>query len=102
MGEEEDDIHRDNEGFIDDDDVQEEDDEYLERHKKRKKYKYDLKDKRNFYVKFAVSMALLLGYFLAHFLIGNYLQNAFKATLVELECTSLLVPKITYANNVFG
>lgn len=66
-------MHRDNEGFVDEDEGLDEDEEYLERRKKRKKYKYDLKNKRNFYVKFAISMILLLAYFLAHFLIGIYL-----------------------------
>ncbi|CAD8070227.1 unnamed protein product [Paramecium primaurelia] len=100
VGEEDDELHRDNEGFMDDDEVQDEDEEYLERHKKRKKYRYDLKNKRNFYLKFAISMVMLLGYFLTHFLIGDYLQNAFSSLIDEIEATSQLVPNITFSNNV--
>jgi len=43
------------------------------RRKKRKKYKYDSKDKRNFYIKFIISMGLLIGYFIAHYLVGSNL-----------------------------
>lgn len=43
------------------------------RRKKRKKYKYDSKDKRNFYIKFIISMCLLIGYFIAHYLVGSNL-----------------------------
>lgn len=43
------------------------------RRKKRKKYKYDSKDKRNFYIKFMISMALLISYFIAHYLVASNL-----------------------------
>ena len=41
------------------------------RRKKRKKFKYESKDKRNFYIKFFVSMILLESYFIAHYFVSE-------------------------------
>ncbi|CAD8111372.1 unnamed protein product [Paramecium sonneborni] len=71
------------------------------RRKKRKKYKYDSKDKRNFYIKFIISMGLLIAYFIAHYLIGANLQSSMQQLIQEMNATSLAVPSITFANNVF-
>jgi hypothetical protein len=41
------------------------------RRKKRKKFKYESKDKRNFYIKFLFSMIVLEAYFIAHYFVSN-------------------------------
>ncbi|CAD8192732.1 unnamed protein product [Paramecium pentaurelia] len=71
------------------------------RRKKRKKYKYDSKDKRNFYIKFIISIGLLIAYFIAHYLIGTNLQSSMQQLIQEMNATSMAVPSITFANNVF-
>ncbi|CAD8089669.1 unnamed protein product [Paramecium primaurelia] len=71
------------------------------RRKKRKKYKYDSKDKRNFYIKFIISIGLLIAYFIAHYLIGANLQGSMQQLIQEMNATSMAVPSITFANNVF-
>ncbi|CAD8104910.1 unnamed protein product [Paramecium sonneborni] len=71
------------------------------RRKKRKKYKYDSKDKRNFYIKFIISIGLLIAYFIAHYLIGANLQTSMQELIQEMNATAMAVPSITFANNVF-
>ena len=44
--------------------------EDMGRRKKRKKFKYESKDKRNFYIKFLISMMILEAYFIAHYFVS--------------------------------
>jgi hypothetical protein len=44
--------------------------EDMGRRKKRKKFKYESKDKRNFYIKFFISMVILEAYFIAHYFVA--------------------------------
>ena len=39
--------------------------------KKRKKFKYESKDKQNFYYRFTISMFVLQSYFVAHYFVSD-------------------------------
>jgi len=55
--------------------------EDMGRRKKRKKFKYESKDKRNFYIKFFISMVILEAYFIAHYFVAQGMQTS-MSTLV--------------------
>jgi hypothetical protein len=74
--------------------------EDMGRRKKRKKFKYESKDKRNFYIKFLISMMILEAYFIAHYFVSQTMQTSLSALIQEMNATCLISPYITFANNV--
>jgi hypothetical protein len=68
--------------------------------KKRKKFKYESKDKRNFYIKFILSMLILESYFIAHYFVSDSMEQSLTILIQEMNSTCRADPYLTFANNV--
>ncbi|EGR30970.1 hypothetical protein IMG5_119850 [Ichthyophthirius multifiliis] len=81
--------------------IQEEEDsvEGISRKRKKRKFKWESIDKRNFIIKFLLSLILLEGYFIATYFVSTSLQNSLASIVSEMNSTCQSESYYTFANN---
>ncbi|KAL4426928.1 hypothetical protein ABPG74_012928 [Tetrahymena malaccensis] len=69
------------------------------RKRKKRKFKFESIEKRNFIIKFLLSLLLLESYFIATYFVSTSLQSSLSQLVTEFNYTCQAEPYYTYINN---